>query len=322
MRRQRYFFWAIIALLVVGVLRGACARGTPSRQPSPEQKAAADRALAWLRSQQKDNGSFDAGFGHPAGTSCDALLAIVTVGGKPAEWSTAAGQDSLLDYLTATASEYAMDAAATSKVISAVAAAGLNPRVFAGRDWIAHLNSFESTPGNYDPGTVGQAWAILALKAAGQKVPAEAAQVLKGYQLETGAWASAFGPDNDTVAYAVQALLAAGEAKDSPAIEKALAFFRTQQNEDGGFPAIKPSEWGTDTNANSTANVIMALLAAGQDPTGQEWTQPGGNPLTALLRLQADDGRIEFQPGIGEPLLSTVQAIPALLNRTLLDLRK
>jgi hypothetical protein len=39
--------------------------------------------------------------------------------------------------------------------------------------------------------------------------------------------------------------------------------------------------------------------------------------MTALLALQAADGRIEFQPGIGDPLLSTVQAIPALLDKTL-----
>jgi hypothetical protein len=96
-----------------------------------------------------------------------------------------------------------------------------------------------------------------------------------------------------------------------------LAFFKEQQNEDGGFPAIKPSDWGTESNANSTANVIMALVAVGEKPTGERWTKAGGTPMKALLALQAADGRIEFQPGIGEPLLSTVQAIPALMNATL-----
>jgi len=318
---QRHYLRAVLAFLLIVAFLTSCARGTPARKPSAEQQAA-DQALAWLRTRQKDNGSFDAGFGHPAGTSCDAVVAIVAAGGKPADWASAPGKPTLLAYLTGSASEYAVDAATTSKIIAALVAAGLNPRSFAGKDWLAHLNSFQSAPGTYDPGTVGQAWAILALKAAGQTVLPEAVQVLKGYQLETGAWASAFGPDNDTVSYAVQALLAAGEAKDSPAIQKALAFFRAQQNEDGGFPAIKPSEWGTDTNANSTANVIMALLAVGEDPGSQTWTRSGGNPRTALLKLQSDDGRIEFQPGVGEPLLSTVQAIPALLNRTLLHLRK
>jgi hypothetical protein len=165
---------------------------------------------------------------------------------------------------------------------------------------------------------VGQAWAILALQASELTIPAKAVDTLRSYQLKTGAWASAFGPDNDTVAYALQALAAADEPRDSAAVQRALAFLREQQNEDGGFPAIKPSEWGTDSNANSTANVIMALLAVGEDPEGEQWTRPGGNPVGMLLSLQAEDGRIEFQPGIGEPLLSTVQAIPALANRTLL----
>jgi hypothetical protein len=321
MNQRRTYLRAVLALFLMVAFLTSCARGTPAPRPSPEQQAAVGHALAWLRTQQKDSGSFDAGFGHPAGTSCDALLAIVAAGDKPADWAAAPGQPTLLAYLTETAHEYAVDAATTSKIIAAVVAAGLDPRTFAGKDWLAHLNSFQSSPGTYDPGTVGQAWAILALRAGGQTIPPKAVQVLKDYQLETGAWASAFGPDNDTVSYAVQALLAAGETKESPAIQKALAFFQAQQNEDGGFPAIKPSEWGTDTNANSTANVIMALLAAGENPSGQTWTRSGGNPMTTLLKLQADDGRIEFQPGVGEPLLSTVQAIPALLNRTLLRLR-
>jgi hypothetical protein len=194
-------------------------------------------------------------------------------------------------------------------------AAGKDPRAF-GQDWLALLQSYASD-GAYDPGSVGQAWAILALKAAGQPVPSASLEVLRGYQLDSGAWASAFGPDNDTVAYVVQALASAGEGRDSPSLQRALAFFREQQNEDGGFPAIKPSEWGTGSNANSTANVIMALLALGEDPTGETWTQSGGNPMSVLLALQTADGRVEFQPGIGEPLLSTVQAVPALMNRWL-----
>lgn len=281
-----------------------------------EQSAAAETALQWLRAQQKQGGSFDAGFGHPAGVTCDAVLAVTAAGGDPAEWSTAAGQPTMIDYLDTSGLEYAVDAATTGKLIVALTAAGHDPRD-ALTDWVAHLRSFEDAGGAYDPASVGQAWAVLALQAADEKVPPAAVEVLKSYQLETGAWASAFGPDNDTVSYALQALVAANEAKSSPAIQKALAFFREQQNDDGGFPAIKPSEWGTDSNANSTANVIMALLAVGEDPRSDKWTRSGGNPMSALLSLQADDGRIEFQPGIGEPLLSTVQAIPALMNKTL-----
>ncbi|UCC77698.1 MAG: hypothetical protein JSW37_04870 [Anaerolineales bacterium] len=286
--------------------------GQQSAVPA-EQQAAAEKALTWLHSQQQDNGSFDAGFGHPAGVTCDATLAVVAAGEDPAAWSSGAGKPSMAEYLVKSALEYAVDAATTGKLIVAIVAAGRDASDF-GQDWVAHLQSFNDGSGAYDPGSVGQAWAILALDAAGEEISPEAVEVLKSYQLETGAWASAFGPDNDTVSYALQALVSAGEPQSSTAIRRALAFFQEQQNDDGGFPAIKPSDWGTDTNANSTANVIMALLAVGENPAAPKWTKAGGNPMTALLALQGDDGRIEFQPGVGEPLLSTVQAIPAVLN--------
>jgi hypothetical protein len=296
---------------------GAAAGCAPKEAATSAERAAATKALDWLRTQQQEDGSFNIGFGHPAGVTCDAVFAIVADGGDPATWRTATGKPSLVDYLAASASEYATDAATTGKLIVTIAASGLKPQDFGGTDWVALLQSFSDGKGTYDAGAVGQAWAIMALKAAGEKVPAEALAVLKGYQLETGAWNSAFGPDNDTVGYVLQALIAGGEPKNSAVTQKALAFFESQQNDDGGFPAIKPSEWGTDTNANSTASAIMGLVAVGENPTTGKWSKAGNTPMSALLKLQAADGKIEFQPNVGSPIMATVQAIPALLSKTL-----
>ena len=315
MKRMSLGAFVVLAVAGVWACSGRQPAGPQSAVPA-EQTAAAEKALAWLRTQQQDDGSFDAGFGHPAGVTCDATLAAVAAGEDPAAWSPGPGKASMAEYLAKSAHEYAVDAATTGKLVVALVAAGHEATNF-GQDWVAHLHSFNDGSGTYDAGSVGQSWAILALDAAGEEIPPAAVEVLKSYQLDSGAWASAFGPDNDTVSYVLQALVSAGEPQDSAEIRRALAFFQEQQNDDGGFPAIKPSEWGTDTNANSTANVIMALLAVGEDPTAPKWTKPGGNAMTALLALQAEDGRIEFQPGVGEPLLSTVQAIPALLNKRL-----
>ncbi|MBC7233069.1 MAG: terpene cyclase/mutase family protein [Chloroflexi bacterium] len=316
MRKKQLYLLAALALIIALLCISACSPRVPKTQPSRGQQAA-EKALTWLRTQLQEDGSFNIGFGHPAGVTCDAVLAIVASGGDPATWRSAAGKPSLMDYLAANGNEYAMDAATTGKLIVTVVAAGLDPKNFGGINYVDRLQSFASSKGIYDPGSVGQAWAILALKAAGQEVPAEALTVLKSYQLENGAWASAFGPDNDTVSCVLQALVAGGEPTNSPAIRKALAFFLEQQNDDGGFPAIKPSEWGTDTNANSTAAVIMALYAVGEKPEDAKWSKAGGNPVTALLALQAEDGKIEFQRGVGSPVMATVQAIPALLGKTL-----
>jgi len=317
MSRNRPWFCTALTLTIALLVMAAAAGCAPKEATPSAESAAATKALGWLRTQQQEDGSFNIGFGHPAGVTCDALLAIVANGGDPSTWRTATGKPSAVDYLAATASEYATDAATTGKLIVTIAAAGLKPKDFGGKDWMALLQSFSDGKGAYDPGAVGQAWAIMAVKAAGEKVPTEALTVLKSYQLETGAWNSAFGPDNDTVAYVLQALIAGGEPKSSEAMQKALAFFETQQNDDGGFPAIKPSEWGTDTNANSTAGVIMGLVAVGEKPTADRWAKSGNNPMSALLKLQNADGKIEYQPNVGSPIMATVQAVPAILSKTL-----
>jgi hypothetical protein len=317
MSGNKLWFRAVLTLTIALLVIAAAAGCAPKEAAPSAERAAASKALNWLRSQQQEDGSFNVGFGHPAGVTCDAVLAIVANGDDPATWRTAEGKPSLVDYLATHASEYATDAATTGKLIVTIAAAGLKPTDFGGADWMALLHSFSDGKGTYDPGAVGQAWAIMALQAAGEQVPPEALTALKGYQLETGAWNSAFGPDNDTVGYVLQALIAGGEPKSSAAIQKALDFYATQQNDDGGFPAIKPSEWGTDTNANSTASVIMGLIAAGETPAAGKWIKSGNNPLSALLLLQTADGKIEFQPGVGSPVMATVQAIPAILSKAL-----
>ena len=92
-----------------------------------------------------------------------------------------------------------------------------------------------------------------------------------------------------------------------------LAFLKSGQTEDGGivYDPVKP-ESGAD--ANSTAYTVQAILAAGQDPSGAEWTVGGNTPVSFLLSLQLADGSFEWQPGLGANLLATAQAIPALLR--------
>jgi len=312
---------SILTVLVLGAyltLTGACVHREQEDPCSAERLTAAAAALEWLRTEQADDGSYSTDFGHPAGITCDVLLAVAASGGDPSTWRISPDKPSIADYIASTGPEYATDAASTAKMIVALAAAGLDPRDSGSQDFLARLESLSDGTGTYDPGAVGQAWSILALVAAqDEQAPAAALAVLKGYQLESGAWPAGWGPENDTTCLALQALIAAGEPKDSESVQQALAFLKQQQNEDGGFPTIKPSDWGTDTNANSTASVIMALAALGDDPVGPGWTKADANPLTALLDLQAEDGKIEFQRGVGSPLMATTQATLALLGKAL-----
>lgn len=63
------------------------------------------------------------------------------------------------------------------------------------------------------------------------------------------------------------------------AVDSGLKVLKKMQEEPGGF-----SSYGT-YNAESTAQVIVALTALGIDPTSEEWTQKYGNPVDALLRF-------------------------------------
>jgi hypothetical protein len=115
----------------------------------------------------------------------------------------------------------------------------------------------------------------------------------------------------------VQALIAAGEASDSDAVTLALAYYKEIQNEDGGWPYQNPSDYGTATDANSTAVTIQAIIAAGQDPAGAGWTTGEGNtPDAALAALQNESGAFAWQAAIPDDnLLATVQALPAVAGK-------
>jgi hypothetical protein len=128
-------------------------------------------------------------------------------------------------------------------------------------------------------------------------------------------WQAGFGADTNTTAIAVQALIAAGQPTTTTAVVDALAFLKTAQAESGGFVYDpRTPEYGAD--ANSTAYVIQALLAAGEDPTGDAWMVAGLTPVRFLLGLQLADGSFEWQPNTGSNLIATAQAVPALLGQS------
>jgi hypothetical protein len=120
---------------------------------------------------------------------------------------------------------------------------------------------------------------------------------------------------------AVVALIAAGVPADNPQIQKTISHLREQQNEDGGFPYISPSPWGTDSDANSTSVAMWAILAAGEDPAGVDWKYQGLDGLSALDILRAfqnENGAFRWQASMPDDnFASTVQATIAVELKTL-----
>src|SRR5207244_5142869 len=110
------------------------------------------------------------------------------------------------------------------KLLVLVAAGGANPNSFGGVNLVETINkSYNESTGQYGKDAIGHAFAMLGLRAAGKSVPAKAATFLKSVQNSDGGWAfsgeiGSGKADTNSTAVAVQALIGAGESRDSGTI--------------------------------------------------------------------------------------------------------
>jgi hypothetical protein len=303
----------IAALLILTALFPGAASLRAAGEPEIES------ALAWLRSQQQADGGFTSGFeeGSDLGATTESILAGVAAGEEPERWSPAPRA-----YLAeAVNAGRVTDAAGYGRLILGAVALGDDPRDFEGQNLVAALlETADGESGRFGDSLYAHAYALLALHNAGAELPEGAVALLVEAQLDDGSW-SLMGEedvptgDSNTTALAVQALVAAGE--EAPA-RATLPYFERIQNEDGGFPWQKPSDYGTDSDANSTALVIQALRAL--DEPLDDWSVEGRDPVAALLALQeGESGAFEWQPGMGPNVLATAQAVQALAGLMLVD---
>lgn len=323
----------LIVTLIVLLVLGACRpqRGASTALPTrtPEQDASVERAVNWLVStHQNDDGgyaSFSAGANlapSDVGGTLDAMLALAAAGhdvSAPTAGEPAAPLDYLESNIDAVIDAVGGDGGQAGKLLLALDAAGRDARSFGGHDFVAGLTSLPAADGRYgvdDP--YKQSLAILGLVAAGEEPAAEAVAWLKQRQAASGSWDDGFGTSDsaDATAVALMALLAAGEAKDSEAITRAVAFLRTARS-DGGW-AYGPE---LPASANSTALVIQALSALGEDwqSSAGGWNKDGITPLAALLGYQSESGAFQSDFGSGpfDDFFATVQAIPAAAGQPL-----
>jgi len=189
-----------------------------------------------------------------------------------------------------------------AKTILSILAAGQDPHNVHGHNLVQTLAGLEQTTGdnagkfadNVD-GTGsddvnGQAWSILALEAAGgvSYNRVSAGMWLLQHQNKDGGFgysASGAASDPDTTAIVTDALRALRFTAGTAPVKSALSYLKTQQASDGGILGYAKA-----SDSDSTALVIDALTALGISP--ESWTQPNGNPGTALLAL--------FDPTSGE----------------------
>ncbi|MCS7260138.1 MAG: hypothetical protein NZ765_05065 [Anaerolineae bacterium] len=284
--------------------------------PAPEPPygpgaVAVYRGLEWLRGRQDAN---TGGYGTPNDT-IEALYAVTANHYDPAAWRRGADKPSLLAAgIGAAATLSQQHGGGAGKASTALAAVrGCRPVTM--RDIMSY---YDATTGRFNPNDGYHAWAMIGLRALSQTVPYTAVQALKNAQKPDGGWA--FGTwsntsDTNATALAIQALIAAGEPVTSTAVVSGLNYLDNAQKTDGGFPYDPQSPWGTDSDTNSTAYVVQALVAAGEDPTKGRWKEGDNHPLSYLVGMQLANGAFEWQKNQGANQLATQQAIPALLYR-------
>jgi uncharacterized repeat protein (TIGR01451 family) len=269
------------------------------------------KALNWLRDQQQTDGGFGS-----AGSTAEVLMAI---GANRIDATTWRRSTSVLANMLANGVSLASDgydpAAGAGKLAVALAANGGCWPVGAQRP----MDHYSPVTGKFSINLGSHAWAMIGTAALDQTVPASATAHLESVQLPSGGWewSAGWGADTNSTALAIQALVAAGEPVTSTTIVGALNYLEGAQNDDGGFPYDPASPWGTDSDTNSTAYVIQALLATGQDPLTGTWTVTSSNPISFLVSMQLPDGSFEWQKGLGGSQFATQQTIPALLGRPL-----
>jgi len=236
-------------------------------------------------------------------------------GKSPIDFLISAGWD----WVNKTESETpGFDVARAGQLLTAVAAANKNPHDFGHEsvDLIYEINGFYDRNtgvfGNSGPDNVlDQVWGMMGLSANNAYVPLEAADWLASVQAEDGSWNDGFGSLLDTTPLAIMALIGSNHYNvDSPGIQSGLSFIKENQKEDGGWQ----TEWDTATNPNTTGMILQALSSLGQFPAADNWQQPEGKPLTALIAVQQENGVFGGEFG---NTFSTADAIIGLTGRNI-----
>jgi hypothetical protein len=274
-------------------------------------------ALNYLRSVQESDGKIS-----DFSTSAWAVMAIAAAGEDPDDWKDDPANPSIVDYLAANAAS-ANKASDYARMLLAIAAADQDPTDFGGVDFVALLEA------EHVSNQIGNAlylnddfWGVMGLIAAGQD-PATSTIIQDGvaFILDNqndiadggdGGWGSApeAASDVDDTAAAIMALIAAGESPSLPAIADGLAYIKSTQMEGGGFPFFG------ETNSASDSWGIDGIVAAGENPTDEDWeSEQNKNPVDDLLSLQNPDGSFDLsQTTEANQKLWTSYAIPALLG--------
>lgn len=275
------------------------------------QAVAAANALAWLHDQQD---AATGGYGDGLGGAVEVMLALGANDEQIGDWRPVTGTRTLGNFVRLRATRYSRQGVAEAGKLAVAAVGSGACRTVRSLQPSAY---FSETLGAYAPDSGFNAWGILGTLALSQTVPPSTVAALTAQQQPDGGWEwqPGFGPDTNTTAVAVQTLVAAGYPVTATEVVSGLAFLKSAQVAGGGF-LYDPATPENGADANSTAYVLMALSAAGEDGGSEQWSVEGSTAADFLRSLQLPDGSLEWQAGTGPNLLATAQAATALLGKS------
>ena len=306
---MRRLIAALAALTLCLTVTGTPALATPaSGHPTDDPGLATTYAARWIARQVGADGAVAGFTGDPdVGSTVDAALALAATGEGGPAFARA------VDYIAANDDGYLVDGdghdlpGQLGKVVLLAVAAGRDPHAFGGDapadDLVARIQATRRTSGaetgmygRGEPNTFAQvtlqSLAILGLTAAGVTPDRTASDWLVDQQCADGGFpayrtpqARAAGdgceqtpPDTNTTGLAAQALAAVGRLGRYDL----LGWLADVQNPDGGFGF----QAADDTDPNSTALAVQAIVAFGDDPQAASWVQDGTDPVAALTTFQ------------------------------------
>jgi prenyltransferase beta subunit len=296
---KRFWIALLITLLTIGFALPALAQ---------DEAGAAAKAMAYLETIQNDDGGFSNGFAPESDISAtaDAVIALVAAGEDPNAWFTG-DQMNPFSFLGIQAEGGSINTAGLlAKTLTAVIASGKDMTAFGGHNLVDDLLAVQGETGLFGAGAFDHCLSLIALQNAGAELPEGSIEALLALQSDEGGWGFVEGEaaDTNTTGLCLQALALTDQAE---AVAAGLDYLRSIQNEDGGWPYQNPSEFGTDSDVNSTALVVQALLANGEDLAA--WN----NPQDWLLGMQGESGAFNYQEAMpGDNILATLAAIPAI----------
>lgn len=274
--------------------------------PVLAQDDSSDVTVAYLLASQNEDGGFTNGWAPESdvSTTVDVVIAAIALGEDPQTFFVGDMMNPFSYLGVQVQSGNLTGAGQLAKVLSAVNAAGKDWSAFAGHDLAADLLSLQNGEGLFGYGAFDHCLSTIALQNVAVELPENTVETLLAAQNEDGGWGFMAGEasDTNTTSLCLQAL-ALTDAVD--AVEAGLGYLSAIQNEDGGWPYQNPSDYGTDSDSNSTALVVEALIANGLDLA--EWN----NPQDVLAMMYNEDGSYSYQPGLPGDILSTIAVVPA-----------